>query len=261
MRYPFGYNGRRLTAQEFDGHSTWNRLHPEFRRRLLSMFQAAQAAGTDLGIGGGWRSSEMQRQMFLSRYVVSPNGRISWDGKRWSKKPGVAAAAPPGRSYHEETDGQGFAFAADLVGDLRWMNANCQRFGLVHFANVNNEPWHVQPSELPRSRSQYQGQPLPVFALPQAGPSAVPEEGLAAVAAEIQRASRETLRRGSTGSAVWWMQTLLTQRGYPCGKPDGNFGPRTEAAVKSFQRSSGLLVDGVVGSKTWNALINPGSPK
>lgn len=36
---------------------------------------------------------------------------------------------------------------------------------------------------------------------------------------------------------------------------DGSFGPKTEAAVKEFQRKSGLSQDGVVGAKTWQSLF------
>jgi len=36
---------------------------------------------------------------------------------------------------------------------------------------------------------------------------------------------------------------------------DGIFGHKTAAAVRSFQRSHGLVVDGVVGDQTWPALL------
>jgi hypothetical protein len=39
---------------------------------------------------------------------------------------------------------------------------------------------------------------------------------------------------------------------------DGGFGPQVEAAVKFFQEGSGLVVDGIVGSMTWNALPDCG---
>jgi len=37
--------------------------------------------------------------------------------------------------------------------------------------------------------------------------------------------------------------------------PDGLFGPGTERAVKTFQRRNGLTDDGVVGPRTWDALL------
>jgi peptidoglycan hydrolase-like protein with peptidoglycan-binding domain len=51
------------------------------------------------------------------------------------------------------------------------------------------------------------------------------------------------VKRGSTGNAV----TSL-QKGLPA---DGDFGPRTEAAVKAYQVQHALANDGVVGPRTW----------
>jgi hypothetical protein len=44
------------------------------------------------------------------------------------------------------------------------MNAHAAEFGLVDFHDVNNEPWHVQPSELPHSRSEFEKQVAPAMA-------------------------------------------------------------------------------------------------
>lgn len=63
-----------------------------------------------------------------------------------------------------------------------------------------------------------------------------------------------TLRDGSTGKDVVRLQTRLRELGFPPGAVDGNFGPGTEAAVKAFQLSKGLLADGVVGTRTATAL-------
>jgi peptidoglycan L-alanyl-D-glutamate endopeptidase CwlK len=63
-----------------------------------------------------------------------------------------------------------------------------------------------------------------------------------------------TLRDGASGADVILLQTRLKEHGFPPGAIDGVFGPGTEAAVIGFQRSQGLLADGVVGSITASAL-------
>jgi N-acetyl-anhydromuramyl-L-alanine amidase AmpD len=64
---------------------------------------------------------------------------------------------------------------------------------------------------------------------------------------------RPTLRRGHKGDAVVELQKLLAAAGLGVGA-DGVFGPRTEAAVREFQRKAGTTPDGIVGPKTWAAL-------
>jgi len=59
---------------------------------------------------------------------------------------------------------------------------------------------------------------------------------------------RQTLRRGMKGEAVKQLQRLLRLT------EDGDFGGKTEAAVRIFQRSSSLVPDGIVGPKTWRLL-------
>ncbi len=56
------------------------------------------------------------------------------------------------------------------------------------------------------------------------------------------------VRYGSNGSLVRTVQQRLHI------SADGNFGPGTLGAVKAFQRSHGLAVDGIVGPATWSAL-------
>lgn len=62
-----------------------------------------------------------------------------------------------------------------------------------------------------------------------------------------------TLRKGSKGLYVTELQEMLKKRGYTL-KTDGIFGTKTEEAVEAFQADNGLVVDGVVGSKTWGKL-------
>jgi peptidoglycan hydrolase-like protein with peptidoglycan-binding domain len=62
-------------------------------------------------------------------------------------------------------------------------------------------------------------------------------------------------KRASRGEAVTQLQQRLNDRGFDCGKVDGSFGARTDAAVRAFQEQHGLKVDGIVGAKTWAALL------
>lgn len=64
-----------------------------------------------------------------------------------------------------------------------------------------------------------------------------------------------TIRKGSTGVAVTYLQNSLIKIGYDIGKVDGVFGIRTEAAVIDYQSKNGLKTDGIVGPKTWNKLL------
>ena len=59
---------------------------------------------------------------------------------------------------------------------------------------------------------------------------------------------------GSRGEEVRKIQTKLKNWGYYTGNVDGIFGTQTLNAVKKFQRKNGLVVDGIVGTKTLAAL-------
>jgi peptidoglycan hydrolase-like protein with peptidoglycan-binding domain len=59
------------------------------------------------------------------------------------------------------------------------------------------------------------------------------------------------LRRGSSGTAVRQLQEALKEAGHDPGPIDGEFGPATEAAVRSFQQEKEIAADGVVGAITW----------
>ena len=62
-----------------------------------------------------------------------------------------------------------------------------------------------------------------------------------------------TLRRGAKGESVELLQELLNVKGFQVAV-DSDFGVLTETAVKEFQKANRLVVDGVVGPKTWEAL-------
>ncbi len=62
------------------------------------------------------------------------------------------------------------------------------------------------------------------------------------------------LQKGDSGEDVKDMQICLNQAGYPCGKPDGSFGTKTEEAVKKLQKDDKLQVTGKTNRSMRNAL-------
>ncbi|WP_205781482.1 peptidoglycan-binding domain-containing protein [Planctomonas deserti] len=95
----------------------------------------------------------------------------------------------------------------------------------------------------------------------QAAPSPIPASS--SVTVDVQEAAVTlgpwpVLRRGP--NSVWppvtvrSLQYMLNAHGARI-TVDGVFGPATEAAVRAYQRSHGLVVDGVVGGATWSSVI------
>ncbi|HEX2045225.1 MAG TPA: peptidoglycan-binding protein [Gaiellaceae bacterium] len=70
------------------------------------------------------------------------------------------------------------------------------------------------------------------------------------------------VHRGRVGGDVVAVQWLTAWHGFPSGTFDGWFGPRTDVAVRLFQRRRGLFPDGIVGPATIRALRSrlPRSP-
>lgn len=146
------YGSGKKSLNEIKNMTSFRNMHPRMQERLLKMMRD----NPNVGFGQGVRSSQAQRSMFLQRYrktdkETNAQGKknLYWDGSYWEHVSG-APAAPPGRSMHE------IGLAADLVGDTDWVVKNAHRYGLKHFKGVNNEPWHVQPVELPNSRRAYE---------------------------------------------------------------------------------------------------------
>jgi hypothetical protein len=66
------------------------------------------------------------------------------------------------------------------------------------------------------------------------------------------------LKKGSTGNQVKALQRMLHAMGYGLGTKnpiDGDFGTKTDAAVRAYQKLHNLTVDGIVGKATWSALL------
>jgi hypothetical protein len=63
-------------------------------------------------------------------------------------------------------------------------------------------------------------------------------------AVQVARSSWRTVKKGSKGEAVKKVQAIIG------ATVDGQFGPKTDAAVRAYQEKHGLFIDGIVGPKT-----------
>jgi len=250
--FPYGYSGtpqgmgQLLTWDELMTKATVTRLHPEFLRRVRAMCEAAATESVPLGIGTGWRIQPVDQPGFAS----------------------------PGNSNHEgfAPDGRG-AVAADMVPSPSWdwMEARCAAFGLRTFRDVNGEPWHVQPAEIPAGRDHRTAPwDLATFALP--GPDDPPAPVDPAVVAEALAApppfdplsgqwslwplnpGKSVIHAGSNGDAVSYCQGVINLKAGGGCDVDGTFGGQTEHRVRDLQNLFHLTVDGRVGRQTWGAI-------
>lgn len=64
-----------------------------------------------------------------------------------------------------------------------------------------------------------------------------------------------TLKKGAKGNITRTLQSVLKAYGFNCGDVDGDFGGKTYSAVIEYQKSRGLVADGIVGKNTWRALL------
>lgn len=241
--YPYGYSGSpqgmgcMLTWDQMMTKSSVYNLHPEVLRRFHALIEYAWDCGVNLGVGTGWR--------------VQPN----------PPPPGFAS---PGNSWHESCPVNPVsctALAIDTVPDVswNWMENNCAAYGFRTFRYVNNEPWHIQPYEIPTSRSYATVlPPLETFPLPgnggqpQPGPSPTPPQTEVC----IVEGYRFEVVEGSSGKMAKMCQQQINLIAGQGLDEDGQFGPKSVAALKNVQTVLGVSVDGQCGPKTWQAMEN-----
>ena len=225
--------------------TTFRGLHPTMQKRVGGLIEASGGA---VGLGEGRRAETLQLRMFLDRHEEDPSGTIWFRGRSWRRLPGRAPAAPPGRSMHE------LGLAADLVGDFGWVGENAARFDLQTFANVNDEPWHVQPVELPRGRKDYEK--TAAWGTP---PWTGEAEGTTPTAdTPLTLTPAYTVSSGDSGAAAGVLEEALIARELLAdddGARDATYGDDDEALVRNFQSDERLYVDGIVGPRTWGALL------
>ena len=200
--------------------------------------------------------------LFRHRYTsTTPTSRDrtgkTWNGVRYYRTSG-APCAVPGTSNH----GWGLAIdlAIDADGDeqfewppkslnstaLAWLRANAPRYGFSWEGTPGTssfETWHLR---------YVTGDRVPQAVLDHEAASAI---DWPAIIAFVDGCKATTLRNGSNGPCVKLLQQRLTDLGFKPGPLDGAFGPKTDAAVRLFQKSRSLKVDGIVGPTTWSHMF------
>lgn len=209
-------------------------------RAMRALVKKAKRDGIPLSATGTYRSYAAQVALFKKRYDnTKRDTRYEfWQGKDWWLKPRVAGAAVPGTSNH------GLGLAVDFserrngvekplsTKTLAWLTKNGPAFGFWN--TVKSENWHwcwcLGDGPMPAAvlaEENYPNPPVPAI--------------------------HRTIRRGDSGEEVRILQMKLNKLGATL-LVDGEFGPLTEAAVRTFQTAKGLTPDGVVGPETWGAL-------
>jgi hypothetical protein len=111
--------------------------------------------------------------------------------------------------------------ARDDVGHWGWAPGKTLPHGVGGEPDAASLPAHAARTTLPSAHAGYPGKPL---------------------------------QRGDRGTAITRVQARLVQVGWRIGV-DGVFGNETDRAVRGFQQRRELVIDGVVGSRTWRALF------
>jgi len=222
--------GQKLEPQAADA---WERVTKAYGKRVL--------------LTDSFRPYEVQERIFRERYVqgywVGKGGFTSdvrtWNGQKWTRKAGTAAAAVPGTSNH----GGGRAVdvkTARSAGDpsreyaviftgfsdpdrTAWLKVAAEHGWSDAEGRLVNEPWHM--TYYPE-KDQHRG---------------------------TVKQTRPTLKRGDKGTQVGVLQAALNAQGQAL-IVDNDFGAKTELAVKLVQAAHGLVTDGIVGAKTWDVL-------
>lgn len=157
-------------------------------------------------------------------------------------------ASSKGISWHRlGIDGNFPALPSILAGRL-------QRGGGMYYSKSFGKtcPGNAKIAQIPQILALALGVTVPV-SVPTPTPAPVGNGG----------GVKNWLQKGDTGPAVRNLQALLNGRGYRLSV-DGSFGPKTQAAVRSFQMATHLVIDGLAGPATMAALrasAAPAAPK
>jgi hypothetical protein len=223
--------------------------------------RASKAFGKRLIVTGALRSYATQERIFRERYQVQWVGGGAygdvrwWKGTRYVRRFGTAAAAVPGTSNHgsgDAIDVKTLRESGDPSHDVAVVFTSWSDKDRVRFLKVAaehgwddeegrrvNELWHL--TYYP-ARDRHRGS------------VSEPAKAKKRKPKRLRTTSRARQRLHKSRWSERLGQRALRELGHYKGAIDGDFGPKSTAATKSFQKSRGLKADGVIGKNTWYEL-------
>jgi LAS superfamily LD-carboxypeptidase LdcB len=243
-------NGQ-LPANVLAPVATGGKMYSEAAKHFNALYAAALTAGFKLKNVGDYRSFDSQVAMFNDRYVLTDQGAgvtRQYQGKTWYLKKGKAPSAAPDPTGLKGSN-HGWGLAMDLGYDvsgrltsmggkcLEWMCANAPKYGFYlqgnNPASKEFEAWHWQYAL---------GDKTPDGSV-QAAPAAP------AVGPLLFNYPGKPVGLGSKGTDAALVQAIIG------AKADGDFGPKSVEALKTWQTANGLTADGSVGPVTWKKMF------
>ncbi|MET3505649.1 peptidoglycan-binding protein [Halalkalibacter oceani] len=207
-------------------------VHPYIAERALEVVRKSYAEGIYVQITHGYRSIQEQDALYAQGRTTSGN---------------IVTNARGGYSYHN------FGLAVDFVvldsnGAANWtVDSRWKRVGAIgeslslewggNWSNFRDYP-HLQYT----------------FGLTTAQLRAGHRPPNTSGIINISPNTSGQIKLGSRGDKVKDVQQSLSNLGYSVGVFDGVFGDKTNEGVKQFQRDYGLVVDGIVGKQTLDAI-------
>lgn len=231
------------------------KLHWLAAAAWAAMVEAAKVDKIELkptSSGDMYRTYESQLTAFKQRYTTVANGNATrtFEGKKWYKKdPKLASLAAPGTSQHNT----GLAVDVHTAGEpkrLNWLIANVRKFGFS-WEVVPEEPWHLRYTEgnnLPAAVAEYMSRNG--ISAPVAG--AKPD--IAPATSTATKDDGGDLDPGDSGPRVTKLQEELAERGFYKGAPDGQFGPKTVAAITAYKAAKGFGAGAKAGKRVLDDL-------
>lgn len=252
------YKNGQLAPSVLAKVKTGGQMYAPVAAQFDKMYDAALAAGFKLKNVGDYRSFEGQLSMFMDRYVTTDTGTgvtRKYEGKTWWLKKGKAPSAAPDPTGLKGSN-HGWGLAIDLGYDANgkltsmggacfaWMCANAPKYGFYLQGSDSSskefEAWHWQyclGDASPDGTVQAPAEALkPSGGAVEAGPMHFDYPGA-------------PVGLGSKGAPAMLVQSIIG------AKADGDFGPKSVAALKAWQTANGLTADGSVGPVTWKKMF------